>query len=123
MRILIIYTVSILLAAIADACMDSGGKLIGHSAETVSIFILLIVPFVQKYKGGWGWYIAAYLFLRIGMFDIVYNITRGLPITYHDITSFWGMILGLFNPPVIAELFGRAIFLFAGIIIPIQQIK
>ena len=123
MRILILYIVSITLAAMADACMDNGGKLIGHSAETVSIFILLIVPFVQKYKGGWGWYIAAYLFLRIGMFDIVYNITRGLPITYHDITSFWGMILGLFNPPVIAELFGRAIFLFAGIIIPIQQIK
>jgi len=120
---MILYTVSILLAAIGDACMDSGGKLIGHSAETVSIFILLIVPFIQKYKGGWGWYIAAYLFLRIGMFDIVYNITRGLPTTYHDITSFWGMILGLFNPPVIAELFGRAIFLFAGIMIPIQNIK
>ena len=123
MKIMILYIISIILAAIADACMDSGGKLIGHSAETISIFVLLIVPFIQKYKGGWGWYIAAYLFLRIGMFDIIYNLVAGNAITYHDITSFWGMILGLFNPPVIAELFGRAILLFAGIMIPIQNIK
>ena len=123
MKIMILYIISIILAAIADACMDSGGKLIGHSAETISIFVLLIVPFIQKYKGGWGWYIAAYLFLRIGMFDIIYNLVAGNAITYHDITSFWGMILGLFNPPVIAELFGRAVFLFAGIIIPLQNIK
>jgi len=123
MRILIIYFVAIVLAAVADGCMDSGVKIVGHSAETISILALLLIPFIQKYRGGWGWYIAAYLFLRIGMFDIVYNLTAGNPITYHDITSFWGMIIGWFNPPVIAELFGRAIFLFAGTMIPIQQIK
>jgi len=37
MRILILYIISISLAAIADACMDSGGKLIGHSAEETMI--------------------------------------------------------------------------------------
>ena len=123
MRILILYIVSISLAAIADACMDSGGKLIGHSAETISIFVLLIVPFIQKYKGGWGWYIVAYLCLRIGGFDLIYNAVRVLPITYHGSTSLWDIVFMGFNPPVIAELFGRAVFLFAGIMIPIQKIK
>ena len=123
MRILILYIASIILAAVADGCIDEGFKITGHSAETISIFVLLIVPFIQKYKGGWGWYIAAYLFLRIGMFDLFYNLVAGNAITYHGETSFWDIFCRLFNPPVIAELFGRAIFLFTGIMIPIQNIK
>jgi len=123
MKILILYIVSIILAAVADGCMDSGIKIAGHSAEAVSILALLIVPFVQKYRGGWGWYIAAYLFLRIGMFDIVYNLAAGQEVFYHGSTSIWDISISFFKPPIGAEIFGRAIFLFAGIIIPIQQIK
>jgi hypothetical protein len=121
MRILILYTVSILLAAVADGCMDSGVKIAGHSLEAVSVLALLIIPFVHKYQGGWAWYIVAYICLRVGAFDLVYNITAGLPLTYHGTTSLWDMFLSLFNPPAIAELFGRAVFLFAGIMIAIQQ--
>lgn len=123
MRILIIYIASIVLAAFADGCMDTGVKLVSHFAESASIALLLIIPFIHRYRGGWGWYIAAYLFLRFGMFDLVYNITSGNAITYHGGTSFFDNIFNAFNPPVIAELFGRAIFLFAGIMIPLQNIK
>jgi hypothetical protein len=123
MRILIIYTVSILLAAVADGCMDTGVKMAGHSLESLSILALLIVPFIQKYRGGWGWYIAAYLCLRVGMFDLAYNIAAGLPLTFHGTTSLWDGFVQAFNPPMWAELFGRAVFLFAGVMIAIQQIK
>lgn len=123
MRILILYIVSIILAAVADGCIDEGFKIVGHSAETISIAVLLIIPFVHKYIKGWGWYIVAYLCLRVGAFDLVYNAVRVLPITYHGSTSLWDIVLMGFNPPVIAELFGRAVFLFVGIMIPIQKIK
>ena len=123
MRILILYIVSIILAAVADGCMDSGVKMVGHSAETISVLALLLVPFIQKYRGGWGWYIAAYLCLRVGMFDIVYNLAAGQEVFYHGSTSIWDISISFFKPPIGAEIFGRAVFLFAGIMIPIQQIK
>jgi len=123
MRIMILYIVSIILAAVADGYVDEGYKIIGHSAESLSVLMLLIVPFIQKYRGGWVWYIVAYLCLRIGGFDLIYNMIRGLPITFHGSTSLWDIVFMEFNPPVIAELFGRAILLFAGIMIPIQNIK
>jgi hypothetical protein len=123
MRILILYIASILLASIGDGLMDAGHKMIAHSAEALSVLALLIIPFVHEYKGGWGWYIAAYICLRIGMFDMAYNIAAGLPITYHGTTSLWDMFVGLFNPPVITEIFGRVVFLFTGVMIAIQQIR
>jgi len=123
MRILILYIVSIILASVADGCIDEGFKIVGHSAETVSIAALLVIPFVHKYIKGWGWYIVAYLCLRVGSYDLIYNAVRVLPVTYHGSTSLWDIVLMGFNPPVIAELFGRAVFLFAGVMIPIQKIK
>ena len=123
MRILILYTVSIVLAAVADGLMDAGGKITAHSLEAVSVLALLVVPFVHKHRGGWGWYIAAYLCLRIGLFDPMYNLAAGNELFFHGTTSLWDMLTGAFNPPVVAELFGRAVFAFAGVMIAIQQIR
>lgn len=123
MRVLVVYLVSIVLAALADGCMDGGMKMVGHSTEALSVLALLILPFIHRYRDGWGWYLLAYICLRIGMFDLIYNVTRGLPLTYHGVTSLWDALLGWFNPPMWAELFGRAIFLFTGVMIPLQNIR
>jgi hypothetical protein len=123
MRILILYLISIILAAIGDGFMDAGYKMIAHLSEALSILALLSVPFIQPYRGGWGWYIVAYLCLRIAIFDPLYNFAAGQELFYHGTTSLWDMFTGALNPPVAAEIFGRLVFLFAGIIIPIQQIK
>jgi len=125
MKTLIIFLSAIILAAIGDGCMDSGFKVIGHSAESISILILLLIPFLhhQKRIGTIGWYLAAYILIRAGVFDLVYNIVRGLPLTYHGTTSIWDMFVGLFNPPMAAELIGRILLIFAGSIISIQNLK
>jgi hypothetical protein len=123
MRILITYTVAIVLAALADGWMDNDMKTIAHLAEALSVLVLLIIPFIHKYRGGWGWYIAAYLCLRIGLFDPMYNLAAGNELFFHGTTSLWDMFTGALNPPVVAELFGRAVFLFAGVMIAIQQIR
>jgi len=123
MRVLLIYLIAIVLAALSDGWMINDMKVIGHSAEAISILALLVLPFIHEYKGGWGWYLASYVFLRVGMFDMVHNLAAGLPILYHGTTSLWDFVAMKFNPPLWAEMFGRVLFLFTGIMIPIQNIK
>lgn len=83
-----IYTTSILLNAIGDGLNDSKRKTVGHFFNGLSIGVLVSSPFLLDYdKKKWYWYLATYTSLRIGLFDIAYNSTRGLPFDYSGITS------------------------------------
>jgi len=119
-----VYTASITLNAIGDGLKDSGNKEWGHFCNAASTGVLVMSPFViDMKKEQWGWYAAGYILMRMAIYDIVYNLTRGLAWNYHGTTSSWDNLWGAINPPGGAELFGRCIILNLAITIPLQNIK
>ena len=121
-KVIMLYSSSILLDAAGDALNDSGHKDWGHLCNTGSVGILLVSPFLINYeKKKWGWYIASYVGLRIGMFDYTYNAVRGLPLETIGTTSNWDKGLQALNPP--NTRFGRVVFFTFGFFVPINMLK
>ena len=119
-----VYTASIVLDAVGDGLMDSGNKEWGHVCNAASTGILVMSPFiVDMKKENWGWHIAGYTLMRMAIYDIIYNLTRGLAWNYHGTTSGWDNVWNAFAPPDWAEGFCRFMFLSVAIIIPLQNIK
>jgi hypothetical protein len=56
------------------------------------------------------------------LFDPVYNLTRGLPVTYIGTTSLWDKGLQKLAPPE-GFLFGRGVSAIAGISLPLNNLN
>lgn len=122
-KVIGIYTGSILLDAIGDGLNDNGSKEWGHACNAASVGLLLTSPFIIDYdKSKWGWYLASYVSLRISLFDPAYNVTRGLPVTYIGGTSLWDKTLSRMAPPD-GFMTGRGVSLIFGISIPINELN
>ena len=122
-KVIGVYTGSILLNAIGDGLNDSGDKGWGHACNAASVGLLLSSPFIIDYdKSKWGYYLASYVSLRIALFDPSYNLTRGLPVTYIGNTSTWDKGLQKLSPPD-GLMFGRGVSFIVGISIPIKEFK
>ncbi len=122
-KVIGIYTSSIILDAVGDALNDEGNKEWGHVCNAASVGLLLTSPFIIDYdKSKWGWYLASYVSLRISLFDPSYNLTRGLPVTYIGGTSLWDKGLQKFAPPD-GFMTGRGVSLVLGISIPINELS
>jgi len=88
LKVIGIYAASIILNGIGDGLNNNNNKTAGHIVNALSISMLLISPFLMDYdKKKWYWYLATYTFLRIGLFDSTYNLTRKLPLEYVGTTS------------------------------------
>ena len=121
-KVITIFTASILLDAVGDGLYDNGQKTWGHSLQAASTGLLLMSPlFLNMDKDNFWWYLISYTSLRIALFDYTYNITRGLPLEYRGTTSVWDKTLNELNPP--STMWHRSMFLTIGIVIPIQQLK
>ena len=117
-----IYTASIVLDAVGDGLMDNGDKQWGHLCNAASTGILVASPFVIDFKKeDWIWHLTSYTLMRMAIFDIVYNLTRGLAWNYHGTTSGWDGLWNELNPPGWAEGYGRTIFFTFAIVIPLQN--
>ena len=120
-KVIAVYTSSIVLNAIGDGLNDSHNKQLGHFCNAMSIGILLTSPFIINYdKSKWGWYLTSYVALRIATFDYTYNTTRGIPLNYIGGSSTWDKGLKRLNPP--DTYMGRVVALTLGIAIPINQL-
>ena len=111
----------IIISVIFEAWMDgfhSRGKE-WHLQKIGVILPLLFISFF--YDSGIGWLITSFIFVRIGLFDILNNAFAKRKINYRG-DNWWDKFVDKFNPPLIAELFGRAVFLFSGIMMTIQQL-
>ena len=120
LKVIGIYAASIILNGIGDGLNNSNNKTVGHIVNALSISMLLISPFLMEYdKKKWYWYLATYTFLRIGLFDFTYNLTRKLPLEYIGTTSltdkFYNFV-GL-NPYIL-----QPITVGIGIVIPITKL-
>jgi len=121
-KVLTIFTASILLDAVGDGLYDNGQKTWGHSLQAASTGLLLVSPlFLNMDKDNFWWYLASYVSLRIAFFDYTYNITRGLPLEYRGSTSLWDKTINEFNPP--STMWHRSVFLTIGIVIPIKELQ
>jgi hypothetical protein len=120
-KVISVYSGSIILNAVGDGLNDSGQKQWGHACNAASIGLLLTSPFIIDYdKSKWLWYLTSYVSLRIALFDYSYNMTRGLPFNYIGGTSLWDRVLKSSNPP--NTYLGRGVFLTIGITIPIKKL-
>ena len=91
-----LLTSSIMFNAVGDGLYDEGNKLVAKSFRAASIGSLLVIPIasgsINKKKA--FKYGLSYSLMRVGLFDITYNATRGLPLTYMGITSIYDRVVG-----------------------------
>jgi len=121
-KVLVIYSTSILLDAAGDGLYDNGEKAWGHTLQAASTGLLLASPlFLNMDKDNFWWYLASYVSLRIAFFDYTYNVTRGLPLEYRGTTALTDKIINEFNPP--STMWHRSVFLTLGIVIPIKELR
>jgi len=119
-KIIGIYSASILLNAIGDGLNDSNNKTNGHLLNAASIGILLGSPFIIHYdRKKWYIYLISYTSLRIGLFDMSYNKTRGLPLNFIGTTSVTDKAYTKFGG---MPTFPRICFFTLGIAIPINEL-
>lgn len=112
----------IVLNALGDAYNDSGNKQLGHALNAASIATLIAWPMVcDVRRDKWYWYIASYTSLRIGIFDPVYNTTRGLGFNYVGNSSTWDKGVKKLNSPDGLGYLTRVVFFTVGFSIPINQ--
>lgn len=123
LKVIAVYSGSIILNAVGDGLNDNGEKGWGHACNAASIGLLLTSPFIIDYnKSKWGYYLASYISLRVALFDPSYNLTRGLPITYIGNTSTWDKGLQKLSPPD-GLMAGRGVSFIVGISIPLKEFK
>lgn len=122
-RVTALYTTSIVLNAIGDGMIaDNNHQVLAHSLRAGSIGCLLAVPFVTDIrKDKWYWYLASYTTIRIGLFDPIYNVTRGLPIHQTHNVSLWDKSVKSLNSPDGLGYLTRGTFFIVGFSIPINQ--
>jgi len=101
-----LITSSIIFNAIGDGMYDNGNKLISKSFRTASIGSLLAIPVVvgsvskkKAFKYG-----LSYGLMRVGLFDITYNKTRGLPLNYTGTTSVYDRVISGVPKPMITAV-------------------
>lgn len=118
-KIILLYSTSILLNAVGDGLNDSKDKFNGHLCNAGSIAVLLATPFLADMdRKKWYWYIIEYSVLRIGMFDFAYNRTRNLPWNYVGTSSATDQMWRKIGNPAAMKVN----FIVFGIIIPMSKL-
>jgi hypothetical protein len=118
-----LYSASIVLDAVGDGLNDSGQKVGGHALNAMSTGLLVASPFIlDADKHNWGWYAASYVSLRVGLFDMSYNATRGLPLQYVGNSSIYDKTVAATKSPDSWLFAGRTFCLFIGVVIPINEL-
>ena len=122
-KVITLFSASIVLDAVGDGLYDNGDKTAGHAFQAMSTGILLTSPiFLNMDKDNFWWYLVSYVSLRIGLFDYSYNLTRGLPMSYVGTSSISDKFQQKFNPGAGHLWFPKTIFFTLGVVIPINEL-
>ena len=123
LKVIGIYSSSVILNGIGDGLNDSGQKTWGHACNAASIGLLVATPIVFKNvsKDNWYHYPIIYSCLRFAEFDYSYNLIRGLPIDYMGTTAPTDKIFK--DAPAGYMRFMKGISLTVGIVAPITHLK
>lgn len=115
LSILILAILSVCAGAIADG-LNERNKDAGHLIEPLEKPLLLITGIL----GGWV-VIASYICLRVALFDPIKNIAAGQKLLYIGTVGWWDKFLA--KQQTVGIIFGRVIFLAAGIFITLHYVK
>jgi len=108
------------LDAVSDAYIaDNMNNVMAHSLDAMGTGLVITLPFTTKLKfNDAPRFLSSTLLIRAGMFDMVYNKTRGLPVLgYRTNVSYWDRSLSAINPPPSAEGIYRGFFITFGVVI------
>ena len=114
---MILYILSILLQAAGDGLNNRGIKTWGHLFVALSVLCLLLYPFVGVVS---AWAIAAYVLYRVAVFDVTYNLARGLRWDYVGSSNWWDKLWR--KCPSGMMLLFRVLALIVAISITFQQL-
>lgn len=117
-RVISIFTASVILNGIGDGLNDSKIKGIGHTFNIVATGTLLTTPFFINDNKNFWLYILSYACIRYSIFDISYNLTRGLPYNYVGNSAYTDKILNKINPNFVTA--SKIAVLGIGFYIPIR---
>lgn len=123
LKVIGIYSGSVILNGIGDGLNDSGQKTWGHICNASSIGLLVSTPIVfdNVTKENWYHYPIVYSCLRFSMFDYSYNMIRGLPFDYIGTTASMDRIFR--NAPAGFMRFVKGISFTVGIVAPITNLR
>ncbi len=105
---------------LGDGLMDNSNKNWGHALRAVEVGMLISGPFVFDLdrRDTWAW-LSSYGFIRLGMKDGFYNVSRGLPLGYVGTTSQYDKLMR--GVPEHGRYFIKSISIVAGVAIPIKH--
>lgn len=115
LKVTSVYTAQIALQATGDALNTHGNKTLGHTLNAASTGLILASPFIIHYDKQPAKYMSAYVCLRFGAFDPIYNVASGLPVGYIGNSSITDKFWQSVNPPTGAQMFGRAVVFSIGV--------
>ena len=121
---IILYLITcITIGATADGLNLVGPKIWGHNFEAIEILLLISGALIFKLSGWRNWValVLSYTFLRVAGFDYIHNLVIGESWDYLGTSSWWDKVLSRQVPGGL--LFGRVIFLIAGISITIKELR
>jgi len=120
-RFITLATASVILNAVGDGLnANPRTKPAGHILNAFSIGTLVASPFLVDYnKRKWYIYALSYGFIRAGIFDPTYNITRKLPYNYSGNSCMWDHF---WNKAGGRNWFDMGLFISVGIVLPINEL-
>ena len=100
---IVLISILVILDASKDAFYDNGKKLASGIVDMV--YLSVMICGVVLMQGDWLW-IVVYVLLRYVLFDLIYNLTRGLSLLYAGTTKPYDKVIRLiFNENAIHFLF------------------
>jgi len=112
---------TVALGAVADGLYDDGHKNLSHALHAAEVGALIGGPFVFHVKRSEALsYVLSYGFIRLSLFDAVYNGTRDLPLLYNGTTSTYDKVMGKIPPD--GRAFIKSWSFVVGISIPICEL-
>ena len=112
---------TVAIGAIGDAVYDEGNKSLAHGLKAMEVGMLIGGPFLFDIKRSEALsYILSYGFIRLSLFDAMYNGTRGLPILYNGTTSSYDKFMRQIPPD--GRAFIKSCSLIVGFSIPLKEL-
>ena len=112
---------TVALGAVADGLYDEGHKEWSHALHAVEVGALIGGPFIFKIDRSEALsYVLSYGFIRLSLFDAIYNGTRELPILYNGTTSSYDKFMNKIPPDGRAWI--KSWSLVVGFTIPIKEL-
>lgn len=114
----------IILLALTDALFFKGDKSLSKIVEEISMVILFCLPLLYPKNPPFKYLlniILTYIFLRIALFDVFFNVFSGLNIYYLGTTDLWNKLLSNIGLHVVLFWGYKAFFIFLAVIIWIKS--